>query len=186
MESTLPVFPQGIGPYLNDVRMLFKIFANVQNGPERRFEALKCVFLVLMGGSLGPKESLKRHPHFTYLLKLLLRFLDIDLCEGGEESFFDESPLDTKHLEQVKMQLRRVCSGRRIFIVNDTFGIGPAGLQSGDIIAVLFGSPWPLALRRVESYYRILGPCYVYKMMDGEVVRRRQEEESHPQVLEIR
>lgn len=52
-------------------------------------------------------------------------------------------------------------------------GLGPSILDNGDVVAVLFGSPNPVALRPVQDrdgFYRILGVIYVNGIMDGEAL----------------
>jgi hypothetical protein len=44
----------------------------------------------------------------------------------------------------------------------------PYTAQVGDHIVVLAGGQAPFVLRRIESYYRLIGPCYVHGIMDGE------------------
>jgi hypothetical protein len=40
--------------------------------------------------------------------------------------------------------------------------------QAGDCIAVLTRSRVPLVLRPTRDNYRLIGPCYVHAIMDGE------------------
>lgn len=53
-------------------------------------------------------------------------------------------------------------------------GLGPANLQRGDIVAVLFGAVTPFVLRPVAHRWELIGPCYVQGVMDGEAVREWQ------------
>ena len=50
------------------------------------------------------------------------------------------------------------------------FGLGPDGLQSGDIVAVLYGCSVPVVLRAVEQQYQLVGECFVYGLMDGQAI----------------
>ena len=59
-------------------------------------------------------------------------------------------------------------------------------MRNGDIIVILFGSPWPLVLRPTEDWFRLVGTAYVYGIMDGEAVIRMEEEGVEPQMFEIR
>jgi len=43
-------------------------------------------------------------------------------------------------------------------------------MQTGNIVAVLYGGRTPVVLRKDTNHYRVLGPCYIHQMMDGEAV----------------
>lgn len=66
-------------------------------------------------------------------------------------------------------------SGRCIFITADRMvGLGPANLQRGDTITIMFGSGLPLVLRQSRKQYRLVGPAYVHGAMHGEFVDSRE------------
>lgn len=73
----------------------------------------------------------------------------------------------------------RACLHRRFFVTSTgRIGIGPGGLKDGDIITVLKGSRAPYALRRLsEDRFSLIGECYVYGMMEGQIVRQRRAEQ---------
>ncbi|KAL7623190.1 hypothetical protein AAE478_006871 [Parahypoxylon ruwenzoriense] len=50
-------------------------------------------------------------------------------------------------------------------------GLGPRGVQQGDLVCVLFGCQQPLVLRPVEDYYLVVGSCYV-NGISGESISR--------------
>jgi len=58
-------------------------------------------------------------------------------------------------------------------------GLGPRCAQPGDVIAILYGSKFPMVMRPLpgspEGSYRLLGTSYVYGIMDGEAVHRHRE-----------
>jgi hypothetical protein len=72
--------------------------------------------------------------------------------------------------ERFQNELALVAVGRRFFITSDhRFGMGPAGLQTGDTIALVKGVSVPLVLRKAlensnESLckWRLVGDCYVH------------------------
>ncbi|EMC99422.1 hypothetical protein BAUCODRAFT_336406 [Baudoinia panamericana UAMH 10762] len=64
----------------------------------------------------------------------------------------------------------------RFFVTNNgRIGMSPREAQSGDIVAVLFGSSVPFILRPSGSEYLIVGSCYCYGLMHGEYVRTLKE-----------
>lgn len=48
------------------------------------------------------------------------------------------------------------------------FGVGPLGIQPGDMVVVLWGCDVPLVVRKVEDCYVLVGSCFVLGFMDGE------------------
>jgi hypothetical protein len=49
-------------------------------------------------------------------------------------------------------------------------GIGPANMDPGDRVCVLFGGPTPYIVRPVEGKhgeYLFVGECYIQKWMNG-------------------
>ncbi|KAM5342020.1 hypothetical protein ACJ41O_015051 [Fusarium nematophilum] len=49
-------------------------------------------------------------------------------------------------------------------------GWGHKGLQDGDLVCVLFGCEMPVVLRKVDSHYLHIGPCFALGLMRGEAV----------------
>ena len=53
--------------------------------------------------------------------------------------------------------------------------IGPMAMETGDIIAVLFGSSVPFIFCPIGEHYQILGECYVHVIADGLAVKEWKE-----------
>lgn len=49
------------------------------------------------------------------------------------------------------------------------FGVGPAPMMDSDILCVIFGAAVPFILRLAQDGYQIVGECYVFDIMHGEV-----------------
>ena len=74
-----------------------------------------------------------------------------------------------------------ICDNRRFFCTAcGRIGLGPQTLQSGDVVAVLYGSLAPFVLRPLgsanNSEYALIGQCYLHGIMDGEAVRQHRSE----------
>jgi hypothetical protein len=69
--------------------------------------------------------------------------------------------------------------GRRPFITTKGYlGLGPAAMQTGDIIVVIRGAELPLVLRQdSDGNTTLVGEAYVDGIMDGEVVATHPETE---------
>jgi hypothetical protein len=64
-----------------------------------------------------------------------------------------------------------VCKEKNFFITRDGYmGLGPLGTEPGDRICVLLGCDVPLLIRPEDNHYVVVGACYVYGMMKGEVM----------------
>lgn len=55
-------------------------------------------------------------------------------------------------------------------------GVGPRPLQTGDLVTILYGSPWPIILRPLRNGYYLLGQCAVPGIMQGEAVHEHRAE----------
>ena len=61
----------------------------------------------------------------------------------------------------------------RLFFLSDSgwMGLAPAAAMKGDLVCILIGGATPFVLRPVgESFYQLIGECYVHGMMDGEAM----------------
>ena len=65
------------------------------------------------------------------------------------------------------------------------FGLGPAVMQPGDIVCVLFGTQVPFILRRKDSCYQLVGQSYVHGIMHGEAINMLQDGELEKQTFSI-
>lgn len=71
------------------------------------------------------------------------------------------------------------CTGRRLFTTrNGYLGMGPGSTDIDDEIVVIPGMRTPFVVRRLlaMSQYRLVGPCYVHGIMQGEFVERLANE----------
>jgi hypothetical protein len=62
---------------------------------------------------------------------------------------------------------------RRICIIGKGyFGTVPSEAEEGDLVAIFFGLRVPYVLRPLAvDTYKLIGPCYVHGIMDGEGLR---------------
>ncbi|KUJ19514.1 HET-domain-containing protein [Mollisia scopiformis] len=77
--------------------------------------------------------------------------------------------------EVVIGSIRRAYKSRHFFVTAEgLFGLGPASVKVGDCVAVVLGCDFPLVLRPEEpmgeTYFRVVGPCYVPGIMFAEVL----------------
>ena len=49
-------------------------------------------------------------------------------------------------------------------------GLGPAMMQTGDKVCIVFGCRTPMLLREAGDAYHFVGECYVHGMMMGEMM----------------
>lgn len=72
--------------------------------------------------------------------------------------------------------LGRACMDRRPFrTASGYIGMGPKIMQEGDVAVVFYACRTPYVLRpHMDGFYRVVGDCYVYGVMDGEAMRENE------------
>jgi hypothetical protein len=99
------------------------------------------------------------------------------LSVRAESSYFSQPHSDpTRYTSALTPLLHR----RLFFTSSGQLGLGPANMISGDVVVVLFGGKVPFVLRQVDAgsdgaQWRLVGECYVFGIMDGEMVEGRDE-----------
>ena len=63
--------------------------------------------------------------------------------------------------------------------------LGPAVLEAGDVVGVLFGSKVPFCLRPMGKRYLLVGECYVHGLMKGEAISMLARDELHEKIFDI-
>lgn len=59
--------------------------------------------------------------------------------------------------------------GQRLFVIDrGHVGLGSAAMRAGDVVRLLPGTHMPVVLRRQDDFYRLVGGCYVARLMDLE------------------
>ena len=66
--------------------------------------------------------------------------------------------------------LDTMLQGRGYAVVDRTFAVVPVSVKCGDQVAILHGLTVPVALRKENGRYKLLGSCYIEGMMQGERV----------------
>jgi hypothetical protein len=64
-------------------------------------------------------------------------------------------------------------------------GLGPRGMQEDDLVCVLRESSVPVVLRRLDSHYIHIGPCFILGLMNGEAKDLIESGTSRIQEFEI-
>jgi len=79
---------------------------------------------------------------------------------------------DFENYKRIEASLDKWSSKRRICLtIKDRLAFVPQSTKETDIICVIYGSEVPYVLRRTrDGYYRVIGECYVYGIMDGKAV----------------
>lgn len=76
---------------------------------------------------------------------------------------------------------------RSFFVTDNRYvGLGPHYTQSDDLLCLIPGCNAPLLLRQVEDHYLLVGDCYVYGVMNGEVVQEVKNGHLRLQELKLR
>jgi hypothetical protein len=65
--------------------------------------------------------------------------------------------------------VERVCRANKLFVTaSGRLCIGPGKVRAGDAVVQLFGSPYPIFLRRKQSWWIWVGPAYMDGMFDDD------------------
>lgn len=64
-------------------------------------------------------------------------------------------------------------------------GIGPPNVQKGDKICILLGCDIPLIIRQVNDHYAVVGDCFDYGIMTGEVMKDIEESKLNPETFDF-
>jgi hypothetical protein len=77
------------------------------------------------------------------------------------------------HLQVANMRLSVIALvGRRLITTkNGYLGLAPEEVEVDDVVAILFGSKFPVILRPSGQNYIYVGECYVDGIMDGEILK---------------
>jgi hypothetical protein len=110
----------------------------------------------------------KFHPRYTDEEVWNMFLSGSPLTHDGE----DQDPPETEHLFlRLRRMLAAKVEGRCIFTSESGFGgVGVAGIEIGDVLALVFGATGPLVLRPYEGFYRLVGCTYVSGLMDVDLL----------------
>lgn len=89
-----------------------------------------------------------------------------------EESILDLLQQPFQQVTQIWRHVFETLIGRHIFHTTCGYlGLGPPGVQPGDFLCVLRDMPRPVVLRKYDSHYIYIGPCFVLGYMKGEAAQ---------------
>jgi hypothetical protein len=115
----------------------------------------------------------------------------VEFDKMAQLTFHEQTPGDLLPDTDFPTNINQICapfqramevasSNRCLFTTEcSRMGIGPYRAQSGDVIALLFGSPLFVILRQVGAtdVYQLIGDAYFHGAMQGELVTERTEGE---------
>ncbi|TKA66154.1 hypothetical protein B0A55_08565 [Friedmanniomyces simplex] len=120
---------------------------------------------------------------------------DPDTLTTGDEiidslmsSLFDVNDAAIEILGNEDHTLAHLMTHTSLFrTTNGYIGSSSTVVQAGDLVCVLVGCPNTVVLRKVQDHYIVVEPCFVHRLMYGEVVQLVAEGRCEPQqTFEIR
>lgn len=88
---------------------------------------------------------------------------------------YDESGV-ARHAQDWAFTFEVASSDRALFITAKGYmGMGPPDSQIGDKICVVLGCDKPLVIRAIGEKYLVVGKCYIYGLMNGEILAEVEE-----------
>lgn len=178
VSRTVPFHGSDTFPF----RVIAEIFYSVLRSAESQ-EARSVLPLILYGTFIAGRldgESLKDSGREAYNQFLdMVRHLPATVSELNRR-------LRNSAEVKVSVEIMNMCHNRCFFFMSSGhFGLGPHNMQRGDVIAILLGFPWPVALRIVDRKFRLVGPCFVYGWMEGEATAKWRNAGGQPEIFKI-
>jgi hypothetical protein len=112
--------------------------------------------------------------------------LRLDVMRGAElllgtEDLNRDDDNDYRSLVQDLITYHNTMMDRGTFLINQVcltkkgyFGIVPNGAKEGDAICIILGCNMPLVLSARGSYWKLLGPCFINGIMQGEAIEMQK------------
>ena len=99
----------------------------------------------------------------------------------------NESDSQSGNSRVLDMEFRtKFSEGMTLFAVEDGyFGVGPPRTMKGDRICILQGCPLPLLKRPQGKQIVLIGSCYVYGVMCGEIMKDVETGKRHVEPMEL-
>ncbi|KAL6791065.1 HET domain-containing protein [Trichoderma sp. SZMC 28012] len=93
----------------------------------------------------------------------------------------------SKHEKEEWSRSANGASKNRIFARTESgyYVLGPAVMEKGDVVCVLFGGKLPFCLRPVGKQYLLVGECYTHGLMEGEALDMMTRGECSEKEFEI-
>ncbi|PNP59974.1 hypothetical protein FNYG_14698 [Fusarium nygamai] len=145
----------------------------------------KCAMTMTCGGNgMGyPVDDIVSHLA-DFAAAFLSERLDWALKDLIELDKVNQSEVGDVGLDELKVLARNGQADRyvsavapvrhsyRVFVTESSmFGTGPVDMEVGDLLCVLFGAEVPFLLRPCGDGYLVVGECYAYDVMHGEILR---------------
>ncbi|KIJ18117.1 hypothetical protein PAXINDRAFT_167394, partial [Paxillus involutus ATCC 200175] len=128
------------------------------------------IYTLTAGGAVGSESDF-----WAYWLRIFEAGFDPDNCSGADFRLHRSLSRHAEGGSWMRFQdtVSEVCNGRKFIFTNRGYmGLGPGAAQLGDRVVVLFGADVPMVVRRREDgRYAVIGECYMYGIMAGQVVR---------------
>ncbi|KAF8847706.1 HET-domain-containing protein [Acephala macrosclerotiorum] len=78
------------------------------------------------------------------------------------------------------------CKDRSFFLTKEGYmGLVPPGTKENDLLCILSGCELPLVIRPLAGQYLLIGSCYIYGMMHGEIMKDVRDGRLHFQTLQF-
>ncbi|KAF4634089.1 hypothetical protein G7Y89_g4018 [Cudoniella acicularis] len=146
-----------------------------------RHQDLPRAFMVTLvaNWNLTETERMEHQPlcnFWAYLWRVYEELLNVSENRRAVEEIFHpilepQNPDNPGDPDLYRLHLNGAYHRRMFFTKHKCYlGLGPCTMQENDILCVLFGGSTPLILRPEGDYFRFVGECYVYDLMNGEAV----------------
>ncbi|KAH7410679.1 heterokaryon incompatibility protein-domain-containing protein [Cadophora sp. MPI-SDFR-AT-0126] len=177
------------GPYVNGVLMLQRAmeFLHFHLSSDKIFltgpyepEHTDLVLLELLTAGRWSFTHDVTQEQISDYAKVLRKWLEIAHRAHLKDHTKVQLDIKDRFAEHILGSISQFCLDRRVFSLKEGYlGLGPAAMEVGDEVVILFGGMTPFVVRPVpmqddqckeyRSYY-FVGECYVHGIMHGEAV----------------
>jgi hypothetical protein len=84
-----------------------------------------------------------------------------------------------------RSQVEDIMDRRFFYSPKGYIGLADSRSRYTDLIAVFFGASVPIILRKVSTYYKLIGEACVHGFMDGEAIRLMKNGELEVQAIDV-
>lgn len=181
-----------LGPFFVDsCRAWYLVPENTQGQPwseimkavdrSKRLRMLKSFALAAAAGqTMSEQDARTDESFFADFAAFMIKYFDTYRisCPERLASLLQDLGSDQGNYSAFEQAVLNNSFHRPLFTTKDgKCGLGAQGMQTGDIVCILFGSKVPLLLRRCGESWRFVGTGYMDCLMSGEYVKQLQRDD---------
>ena len=161
-------------PHLETI--IFRVLPWLRKFKISSFSAERVLIEVITAIEHPPHPQAKEQWTRELLINDAAKMLDAleNFIQMGESSY--DQPHEIKSWLRQLARHAQVCVNRKFTMTKRYIVMCPKDCREGDLVCILHGSNVPLLIRTQDQYYKTIGQCYAYGIMNGEAVNWKEAE----------